>query len=100
MSIFLNRKRPSSRVVWPIELEKRDSHPTLLFSPGHEHYFLLLQCSGYVQAKNGVDLVEVSIFYKLEKKSIILSDQASNFYHDFYNALDIFSPKIKTLSQR
>ena len=30
-------------------------------------YSLLLQCSGCVQSKNGVDLVEVSIFYKSEK---------------------------------
>ena len=28
-----------------------------------------LQCSGRVQSKNGVDLVEVSIFYKSEKTS-------------------------------
>ena len=28
-----------------------------------------MQCSGLVQSNNGVDLVEVSIFYKLEKKS-------------------------------
>ena len=28
-----------------------------------------LQCSGCVQSNNGVDLVEVSIFYKSEKLS-------------------------------
>ena len=32
-------------------------------------YSLLLQCSGHVQSKNRVDLVEVSIFCKSEKKS-------------------------------
>ena len=32
-------------------------------------YFLLLQCSGYVQSKNELDLVEVSIFYESEKTS-------------------------------
>ena len=32
-------------------------------------YSLLYKCSGYVQSKNGVDLVEVNIFYKLEKTS-------------------------------
>ena len=127
-------------------------------------YCLLLQCSGRVQSKNGVDLVEVSIFYyKSEKmsgqtvrpinssvflsyhhlvfkllflaftmlwpypvqnevallevsnfqkldggvkkfgrprsKSTLSLQPRSNFYHGIYNALDIFSPKIKTLSQ-
>ena len=32
-------------------------------------YSSLLQCSGYIQLKNGVDLVEVCIVYKLEKTS-------------------------------
>ena len=32
-------------------------------------YTLLLQCSGCVQSRNEVDLVEVSIFYKSEKTS-------------------------------
>ena len=32
-------------------------------------YSLLLQYSGRAQYKNGVDLVEVSIFYKMEKTS-------------------------------
>ena len=32
-------------------------------------YSLLLQSSECVQSKNGVDLVEVSIFYKSEKTS-------------------------------
>ena len=30
---------------------------------------------------------------------LILANQVSNFYHGFYNALDIFSPKTKMLSQ-
>ena len=32
-------------------------------------YSLLLQCSGHVQSKSGIDLVEVSIFNKSEKAS-------------------------------
>ena len=35
---------------------------------------------------------------KIEKRlrsCPILATQASNFYHGFYNTLDIFSPKIK-----
>ena len=30
---------------------------------------ILLQCSGCIQSRNGVDLVDVSIFYTSEKKS-------------------------------
>ena len=60
-----NQNRPSSRIIWPNELEIRDRHPTLLL-PGLQTYFLLVQCSGCVQSKNGVDLV---IIYKSEKTS-------------------------------
>ena len=31
--------------------------------------FFFVQCSGCVQSKNGVDLVEISYFYKSEKTS-------------------------------
>ena len=49
--------------------------------------------------------MEVKTFWptKIEKRLLlhpILATQASNFYHGFYKALDIFSPKIKTLSQQ
>ena len=47
-------------------VRKRDRHPTLLLPPELLTYSLLLQC---VQSKNGVDLVEVSSFYKSEKMS-------------------------------
>ena len=67
ISIFENR--PLSRTVRPTELVKRDRHPTLPVPPGHQTLFLLLQCSGRVLSKNGVDLVEVSNFYKSEKTS-------------------------------
>ena len=65
-----NRNRPFSRNDRLTEFEKRDRHPTLLLLSGlHKLYSLLLQSSGDVQSKNGVDLIEVSIFYKLEKMS-------------------------------
>ena len=40
---------------------------------------------------------------KIEKRQLlylILAAQGLHFYHDFYNDLDIFIPKIKKLSQR
>ena len=40
---------------------------------------------------------------KIEKRPLlylILTAQASNFYHGFYNVLYMFSPNIKTLSQQ
>ena len=45
------------------------NHPTLPLPPDFKLYSLLLLCSGFVQSKNGVDLVEVSDLYKLEKMS-------------------------------
>ena len=62
-------ERPSGQTVQPTELEKRDRHPTLLMLPKLKTYSPLLQCSECVQSKNRVDLVEVSIFYKVEKMS-------------------------------
>ena len=55
-----------SQTVRPTELEKIDCHPTLPLPPRLQ---TLLQCSGHVQSKNGIDLVELSIFYKSEKMS-------------------------------
>ena len=40
---------------------------------------------------------------KIDKRPLlylILAVQSSNFYHGFYNALDISSPKTETLSQQ
>ena len=48
---------------------KKTPHPTWPLLPGLQTFFLFLQCSGRVQSKNAVDLVEVSVFYKLEKTS-------------------------------
>ena len=64
-----NQKRPLSQTVWLTKLKKRDHYPTLLLPPGFKLYSLLVQCSGCVQSKNRVDLVEVRIFYKSEKMS-------------------------------
>ena len=70
ISIFEKlENRLLSRTIWLTELEKRDRHPTLPFPPGLRTLSLLLQCSGRVQPKDGVDLVEVSIVYKSEKTS-------------------------------
>ena len=55
---------PLSLTVRPTELEKRDRYPTLLLPPELHALFFILQCSGRVQSKNGVDLVEV-IFLKV-----------------------------------
>ena len=38
ISILKNRKRPSSRTVRLIELEKRDRHPTLPLPPGLQSF--------------------------------------------------------------
>ena len=62
-SLFFNWKRLSSQTVGLTKLEKRDSHSILPLPLGLQ---TLLQCSEWVQSKNGVDLVEVSIF-KSEK---------------------------------
>ena len=69
-------------------------------------------CFGH-QSKNEVALFEVNIFQKSAKTEVskIMADQdrkASALYHilsapassGFYNVSDMFSPKIKTLSQR
>ena len=54
-----------------------------------------------MKSKNGVDVVEVSIFYKSVKMSgqtiqrkKIKNSSAFIPYHGFYNALGIFSQKI------
>ena len=49
--------------------------------------------------------MEVKAFQliKIEKRPLlylVLAIQATNFYEVFYNAFDIFSPKIKILSQQ
>ena len=61
-------KRQLSLTIQPTELEKRDCYPTFCYCLDFKLYSSLLQCSGCVQSKNGVDLVEVSIF-KSEKTS-------------------------------
>ena len=69
--MFLKKKqnRPFSLTVRPTELKKETA---ILLCHNHldfKLYSLPLQCTGYVQSKNGVDLVEVSIYYKLMKTS-------------------------------
>ena len=87
-----------------------------LSRPGFKFLSWLLQCFGHIQSKNEVTLLEVSIFQKSAKTEVktfqpteiekrpflylVLAAKASNFYHGFYNTLDIFSPKIKMLSQQ
>ena len=62
-----NWKRLSSRTVWLIELEKETTILLCCCCPDFKLYYSLLQCTECVQSKkNGVDLVEVSIF-KSEK---------------------------------
>ena len=55
ISIFEKRNRPLSRCL-----------PTFMLPPGLRTF---LQCSGRVQSKNKVDLVDINIFYKLKKTS-------------------------------
>ena len=68
-------------------------------------YFI--QCSGCVQSKNGVDLVEVSIFYKSEMTSghtvgqnSSAATSSSNYFCSFCCTLDISSPKTKLLRKK
>ena len=59
ISVFQKTEK-TGQTVRLIELEKGDCHSTLLLLPGHfKLYSLLLQCSGRVQYKNRVDLVEM-----------------------------------------
>ena len=55
--------------VWPTELEKETAILICCCLLDFKLYSLLLLCSGRVQSKYGVDLVEVSIFCKSEKTS-------------------------------
>ena len=56
---------------WADRVRKKRPPPYFAFTAWISDFidFLLLQCSGHVQFKNGVDYVEVNIFYKLEKTS-------------------------------
>ena len=69
ISIFEKPEQTVESNRWPTELEKRDPILLYLCCVDFKLYSLLLQCSGCVQSKYGVDFVEVSIFYKLEKTS-------------------------------
>ena len=56
--------------VQPTELEKRDCHLTLLMPPELQSLLFTFTILWTCPVQNGVDLVEVSIFYyKLEKSS-------------------------------
>ena len=61
ISIFEKPEQTVESNRWPTELEKRYCHPTLPLLTGLQTYFLLIQCSGHVQSKNGVDLVEMEV---------------------------------------
>ena len=68
VQVFLKkRNRPFSQTVQPTE--KEAAILLCCCCLDFKLYSLLLQCSGRVQSKNGVDLVEVSAFYKSEKMS-------------------------------
>ena len=58
-----NFDKSEKQTVWPTKLEKTDGHPTFLLPPGLCFYNALEVSSPKV------DLVEVSILYKLEKTS-------------------------------
>ena len=65
---FFNETGPLSLTVRPTELKKETS--ILLCCCRLDFYFIVYFYNALdVQAKNGVDLVEVSIFYKSEKTS-------------------------------
>ena len=53
----------------PIELKKQTTILLCFCCLDFKLNSSLLQCSRCVQSKTGVDLVEVSVFYKLEKIS-------------------------------
>ena len=57
LRINIFERRPLSQTVKPTELKTRDRNPTLLLPPGIKILFLILQCSGYIQSKNKVNLV-------------------------------------------
>ena len=61
ISIVEKVEEPSSRTVWLI---KQIPPSYFAVAAWTSTYSFLLQCSGCVQSKNGVDLVVVSVFYK------------------------------------
>ena len=101
----------SCETVWPITIKT----VALSWSPGLQTFFVAfamlwtypIQKSSHSArrkyfSKTGQD-EGVKKFGKLSRKAttlyLILPARASNFNHGFYNALDLLSPKIKTLSQ-
>ena len=67
--VLKNGTRLLSLTIRPTELEKRDRHPILMLPPGLQTLFLTFTMLWIYPVQNGVDLVEVSIFYKSEKMS-------------------------------
>ena len=64
--------------------------------------YLVQKLSFSIRSKK-LAMMEVKTFQptKIEKQPLLylmLADQASNFYHEFYNGLEIFSPKMEMLS--
>ena len=115
VSIFCKLVKTSGQTVWPIKIKTVALLYFYILSwlPSLQTSFV---CFGHIQSINEVTPAEVSIFQKLAKIEVskistdqdrkatslylIFAAQASNFYHGFYDASDIFSPKIKTLCQR
>ena len=63
---FLNWKRAPSQTFQLTKLEKRDLQPTLLLQPGLQSlcFTLLVSPDVLIKSKNGVELVEITTFYK------------------------------------
>ena len=105
---FFKSEKMSGQTVQPIKIKI----VPLFYLIKAEIFVYLLLCFGHIQSKNKVTLLK-ALFQNREDRgekisadqdtkattfNLILAAQASNFYHGFCNALDIFSPKIKTIS--
>ena len=63
------------------ELEKRDRHPTLLLLHRLQTFFFSFIMFWMCLVQNGIDLVEICIFYKSEKTSGKIVRLIEIYYH-------------------
>ena len=107
VSIFYKSEKTSGQTVRPIKINTVALFYLVIAAWSSNFFVAFTMLWTYcIRSKN-----EVAKFFshlgqdrgvKNDRKAtalyLIFAAQASNFYHGFYNALDIFSPKIKTLS--
>ena len=98
-----NQKRPSSKTVELTELDKEDGQPALLLLPGLQTLFFTFTMRWVCWSSFGRE--GKALFMKQRGRSdqtiqLIKKLQTFIIGPGFYSALGIFSPNIKTLSQK